>query len=146
MWTTRGQDGGLRAPDVSAIGTRARALPLAAHREHLDPGQTRRRLGPEVRVAIVANPPDGGDRVAQVLVGRLWVADHRTKVVPLPGEQARIEATFGRQARPGAIAAERRGHRGDEPDLAATIAIAPARRDFSAVARRHGLERHVGVD
>ena len=45
------------------------------HREHLDPGQVRGRGCAQVRVAVVPDPPHTGDRLAQVVVGRLAAKD-----------------------------------------------------------------------
>ncbi len=47
----------------------------AAHREHLDPRQVRCRGGAQVGVAVVADAPDPGDRLAQFVVGRLTPDD-----------------------------------------------------------------------
>ncbi len=48
-------------------------------------------------------------------------------------EQARVEPALGGDARPGAVAAERLRDGGDDADLAAAVAVAPAPRDLSAV-------------
>ena len=52
----------------------------ATHREHFDPRQVGGRGGPEVGIAIVTDAPDAGDRLAQLVVGRL-AAQHRPEVV-----------------------------------------------------------------
>ena len=63
--------------------------------------------------------------------------------VPRGREQARVELAVGRDPGPGAVPAERRGDRGDDPDLAAAVDVAPAVGDLARVVRRQRLEGHL---
>ena len=89
--------------------------------------------------------PDAADRVVQLLVGRA-AADERAQVVPLRREEAGVEAALGRDPRARAVAAERLRDGGDDADLAAAVAVAPAPGDLAAVVLLGRLERELGVD
>src|SRR5262245_34947092 len=56
-------------------------------------------------------------------------------------EEARVELALGRQPNPGAVAAERLGHRRDQAALTLAIDVAPSLRDLAAVA---GIDRFEG--
>src|SRR4029079_5317901 len=99
---------------------------------HLDLRQGARVFRADFRIAIGAPRPDGRKVVADLVVGRA-AAQQRAEVDPFGGEQARVELAVGGEARPRAVAAERLGYRGDDADLAASVAGAPARRDFAGV-------------
>ena len=91
------------------VARRSRA-PSAAHREHLDPRQARRRrLGPQLGVAVVADPPDRGDRRRAGLVvatSPARIAQDRAQVVALRARTGRCRA--GRRPRAGPGCSRRR--------------------------------------
>src|SRR6266498_3009997 len=113
-----------------------------AHLDLLEPDRLRRT---ELGVAIVARGPDRADRIGDRRVGRI-AADEWTEIVPLRREQARVQRAVCRQARTGALGAERLRHRRDHPDLAAAIAVAPALGDLARVVLLDRLERQLAVD
>src|SRR5215218_2546688 len=121
---------------------RRRSTPDVAH---LDPLARAGPGGAQLRVAVGAAVPDRGQRVGQLRVAGA-AAQQRPQVVAGGGEQAGVELALGRQPRPGAGAAERLGHRGDHPELARAVAVAPAAGDLAGVVGPDRLERELGVD
>ena len=129
----------------SSIPLPARSAPSAADVGHLDARELGRRRRALLRVAVGAPAPDPADRRVQLrVVGA--AAQERAQVVAPGGEQAGVEASLGRDPRARAVAAERLGDRGDDADLAAAVAVAPAPRDLAAVVLLGRLERELGVD
>ena len=61
-------------------------------------------------------------------------------------EETGEQLALGRESRPGAGAAERRGHRRDHADLAPAVAVAEAIRDLARVVRLQRLEREGRID
>jgi len=57
--------------DVDTSWITATSGRSATHREHFDPWQVGGRGGPEVGIAVVADAPDAGNRIAQLVVRRL---------------------------------------------------------------------------
>src|SRR5690348_10713516 len=119
-------------PNRASVASACSAADVA----HLDLRQRARVFRADFRIAIGAPRPDGGKMVADLVVGRA-TAHQRAEVDPFGGEQACVELAVGGEPRPRAVAAKRLCHRRDDADLAATVAVAPARRDFAGV---------VGVD
>src|SRR5207248_4132729 len=72
--------------------------------------------------------------------------EKRPEVVSADGEEARVELAFGREAGPGAAAAERLGDRGDHAHLAGAVAVAPAVGDLAGIGRLDGFEGELGID
>src|SRR3712207_1107886 len=107
MWTSRGHRPWKRS--TSPEGS-------AAHHEHLEtrPGLARLgclcRLGPDLGVAVVAGAPDRRDVVPHEVV-RAAVTERAAQVVAVAGEEAGVEPSLGGEPGPGAVAAERLGHR-----------------------------------
>src|SRR5687767_9102290 len=97
---------------------------LATDVAHFHLRQGRGRLSTPLRVAVRALAPDARDRLEQLLV-RGAAADERPQVVAAQAEEAGVEAAFGRDPRARAVAAEGLRHRGDQPDLACAVHVAP---------------------
>src|SRR5450756_2427710 len=130
----------------SSYGRRLRApASSAADIRHFDLALFRRFRGPDLRVAVIARAPYGGDGRADFRV-RLAPAQQGAKVVTRSGEQAGIEHALGGDAGAGAGAAERLGHRGDDADFAGAVAVAPALGDFARVIGIDRVERQVRTD
>ena len=117
----------------------------AADVRHLDPLGVGGRGGAELRVAIAAGAPDGAECGGQLVVGGA-AAQQRAQIVALDGEEAGVDLAVGGEAGAGAVAAEGLSHRGDDADLAAAVAVAPARGHLAAVGGLDRLERELGVD
>src|SRR5437868_6593017 len=110
-----------------------------------DLGQVDGVLGAELGVAVAAAAPDRADRVCELVV-RGAAAHERAQAVAAKPEEACVETPLGRDPRARAVAAERLRDRGDDADLAAPVAVAPAPRHLAAVVRLRRFERQLGVD
>src|SRR5262245_25628712 len=88
---------------------------------HLHLRKVYRVVRADLRVAIGPSAPDPPDLGADLLVRRPAAHD-RAQVVAANAEQARVQASLGRQPRARAVAAERLCDRGDHADLAAAVA------------------------
>ena len=83
-------------------------------------------------------------RSSSFLVARA-LAHRAAQVRADHGEQARVQRAVGRQPGARAVAAERGGHRRDEPHLAVAVEVAPAPGHLAAVRRLHRLDRQLRV-
>src|SRR5258705_9023364 len=108
--TTRGQrayprtavnDGLEYPPLLCRCGRHVDNCRSATHRKHLDPRQVAGRRRAQLGVTIVANPPDGGDDVPEIVI-RSSGSEDRPKVVALGREQARVELALSGDTGPGA--------------------------------------------
>src|SRR5258708_14145607 len=106
----------------------------AADEGHLDLVQAGGLAGTLFRIAVRALGPGLGDGLTDRVVRRAR-AEQTPKIAPGRREEAGVEAAVGREARPGAIGAERLGHRRDDPDLARAVGVAPACGDLARVVR-----------
>src|SRR5258708_15869994 len=96
----------------------------AADEGHLDLVQAGGLAGTLFRIAVRALGPGLGDGLTDRVVRRAR-AEQTPKIAPGRREEAGVEAAVGREARPGAIGAERPGPRPHYPALPPTLARAP---------------------
>src|SRR6476659_8259225 len=107
---------------------------------HLDLRQGARVFRADLRIAVGAPRPDSRKMVADLVVGRA-AAHERAQVDAFGGEQTGVELAVGRKARPCAVAAKGLRHRGDDADLSAAVAVAPARGNLARIVGVDRLER-----
>src|SRR6185295_8429486 len=85
-----------------------------------------RGLGrPKLGIAVAPVRPDAAEDARELLVGGAE-PERGAQIVAFQREEAGVEAPLGGEPGPRAAAAKRLRDRGDDPDLAGAVAIAPA--------------------
>src|SRR5215210_5655615 len=135
-----------RAPSVYTRFTRSSVLTRsAADVGHLDLGKPGCPGGSQVGIPIGARAPDRRD--GRLQLGLACAApDERAQVMALAREEAREEAPLGGDPGSGACAAEGASHRGDDSDLALSVAIAVALGDLPRIGRVDRLQGPLRLD
>src|SRR4029077_20912208 len=106
----------------------------------------RRGFGaPELGIAVFTAAPDAAEHVGELLVGGPQ-AQRGSEIVARSGEEAGLEAALGREAGPGAAAAERLRHRGDDADLPGAVAVGAGAGGLVGAGERRGVEGPGRVD
>src|SRR5580658_5234772 len=94
----------------------------------------------KLTVTVVATAPRAANELEELGI-RGASAHCSPQIESLSREQAGVELSFGGEACPGAIAAERLGHRRDETDFPRAVVEAPALGDLAEVIFRDGMHR-----
>src|SRR5277367_102269 len=102
--------------------------------------RARAQYQPLLAIAIRPPVPELADHPGQFLVA-LTGSQRPSQIEPVSGKQAGKQHAIRRQPRPGAIAAERLGHRRDKANFALAIGEGVTLGDFAPVLRREGHQR-----
>src|ERR1700681_139611 len=141
----RGSGARIQVRQLGGAGT-ARHEPSAPDVVHFDvlrtPGA---QIVAQLAVAVGAPLPYRADQSQQFLVAGT-AAHRRAQVGAFGGEQAGIDLAGGAQARARAVAAERLGNRGNDPNLAATVVERVAARYLAAIGRVERGQRPARTD
>src|SRR5262249_13026287 len=118
---------------------------LAADLRHLDLRQAHRFRGTNLRIAIIALPPDAADFVENLFV-RSAMTQEFAQVVAFCGKQTEIQLSFGGEPRPRAASTERLSHRSDHADLTGAVGVSVSLDDLAEVIRLQRLDRPFASD
>ena len=94
---------------------------------------------------VVALLPDTTNERLEVIIGGSG-PKRAAKIGAAGGEQAGVELSFGRDARPRAGSAEWLGYRRDDTDLAGPIFVPVTLCNLTGIVGTNGLESVFGVD